>query len=456
MRRLSIRLRVTLWFTLFMLVLAGLMLLFLFSVGEYVVLSGSQDTLTTVVERSFREIEYDDGELDIDDDLDYFQNGVYVAVYDGQGRLLYGRLPTGFPQATTLTDGGVRSVSGAEEDWYVYDRMQQVGSYTVWVRGVLSSAGSGGTFTTLTRLAMVAFPFLVLLAAVGGYFLVARAFRPVKKLAETAEQIGSGDDLRRRIDLGEGKDEIYALAATFDRMLDRLQGSFERERQFTADASHELRTPTAVIIAQCEYALEEAKTPEEYRAALETVLEQAQRMSTLIAQLLTLSRGDRGQANLHLEALNFSELTEMVSEQIRETAEKRQIQVFTDIQPDLLLRGDETMLMRMLLNLMENGVKYGREGGHLWVHLEKQGRDIVGRVRDDGIGIAPEHLDKIWERFYQVDTARSPAREGAGLGLSMVKYIVQAHGGSIGVESTPGEGTEFIFRLPAEDVSPAA
>lgn len=170
-------------------------------------------------------------------------------------------------------------------------------------------------------------------------------------------------------------------------------------------------------------------------------------MSALISQLLTLSRADRGQAKLNLELINLSELSEMVTEQISEQAVSFNIAVSSEIQPDILIYGDETMLMRMLLNLMDNGLKYGRSGGHLSLALYRWGNRVVGEVADDGIGISPEHLGKIWERFYQVDPSRS-GEGGSGLGLSMVKYIVTAHGGTIYAESTPGHGSKFTFTLP--------
>lgn len=451
MKRLSIKLRVTLWFTLLMTLLTAIVLIFLFWVGDLVVTSGSQDTLIGIVTDSLKEIEHDGDEWEIDDDLDYFQDGVYLSIYDQSGILLYGRLPSGFTEETSLLDHQVQTIQDIKENWYVYDIFYQNGESNqgIWIRGVMSSAGSGNAFGTMMRLAIIASPLLILLAATGGYFLINRAFRPVRKIAETAEKISGDKDLSRRIALGEGKDEIYTLASTFDRMFDRLQESFEREKQFTSDASHELRTPTAVVISQCEFALENAQTLEEAKSALNTVLDQARRMSSLISQLLTLARADRAQTKLQIELINFSELCEMVSAQVEEKASKKHISVVMEIEPDLLLHGDETMMMRMLLNLMENGVKYGKTGGHLWIKLYRINEMIRGEICDDGIGIAPQHLEKIWERFYQVDASRSTSREGMGLGLPMVKYIVEAHGGTISVQSTLGKGSQFIFSLPS-------
>lgn len=450
MKKLSIKLRVTLWFTLLMLLLVGVVLLVLFYVGSRIVTDNSKDTLVKVVAESLEEIDFDDGRLEIDDDLDYFQEGAYLSVYDHAGNLLYGRLPSAFEGTVDFVDNQLATVQVGSTQWYVYDIQYAPEGYggTVWVRGVMSADGSGNTIQLMIRLAAVLLPFLVVLAAVGGYWLTRRAFRPVRQITSAAESIGESKDLTKRINLGQGKDEIYTLAETFDRMFDRLQSAFEHERQFTSDASHELRTPVAVIISQCEYALANAQTVEEEKEALETVLAQAQRMSALIAQLLTLSRADRGQSKLQMETIDLSELVEIVADQVQEAAAKRQITVETEIEPHVLLHGDETMLMRMLLNLMENGVKYGREGGHLSVKLHRHGSDVVGEIADDGIGIAEQHLDKIWERFYQVNPARSSSEEGVGLGLPMVRYIAEAHGGHVTASSVLGSGSRFVFTLP--------
>ena len=450
MRKLSIKLRVTLWFTLFMVVIVAACLGFLFAMGAQEAARSAQNQVLDAVVEALDEIEYDDGRIEIDDDLEYFNDGVYISVYSTEGALMYGRLPSAYLMEEAFSDGRIRSVDDGSDTWYVYDILHSVGpDIRVWVRGVISYSRTSSTLVSMIRLAAAVFPALVLLAAAGGYLLVNRAFRPVRQIAEAADRINDGNDLSRRIGLKKGRDEIYTLAMTFDRMFDRLQVSFEREKQFTSDVSHELRTPTAVIISQCEYALEEARTLDEAKDALSTVLDQAERMSSMIGQLLTLSRADRGQNQLHLELINLSELTMMVAEQAQELAEKSAISVETQIEPDLLIHGDETMLMRMLLNLTENGIKYGRPGGHLRVRLSQTADSCVrGEIQDDGIGISPEHLPKIWDRFYQVNPARSSSDSGVGLGLPMVKYIAEAHGGSITAESREGEGTTFIFTLP--------
>lgn len=454
MKRLSITARITLWFTALMTLLAAAALLFLLSAGSAAAESEAKAALRAAVEDACEEIEFDDGELEFDDDLDVEANGVYLAVYARNGALLYGGPPQSLDgTGIRFAEGEVQRTAAAAGDWYVYDVRYEVRHYgEVWVRGMTSLAGVDSAFHILLRLAVIALPFLVLLSAIGGYLLTRRALLPVRQITAAAERISGGKDLSERIRLGPGKDEIYTLANTFDSMFDRLQASFENEKQFTADASHELRTPTAVIIAQCEYALAHAQSLDEARGALVTVMEQARKMSTLIAQLLTLARADAGQIKLLLERIDLSELTELVAVQVGEMAAQKRIAIETDLEPGLYLRGDETLLMRMLLNLMENGVKYGKADGRLSVRLyrDEKAAAIVGEICDDGMGIPPESLPRIWERFYQADAARTATEGGVGLGLAMVRCIAEAHGGTVDARSTPGAGSVFTFILPRE------
>ena len=447
MKRMSIKMRVTLWFTLLMVLLSCITLAFLFFAGSRSALAAKRSLMASMVEASRNEIEWDDGELDIDKDLESFRDGVYLSVYNTQGVPLYGFVPREFDNSAVFADREMRTIAGETRNWYLYDARLSIPGYgDVWVRGISEAAQIDSTIAAMLRLAVVVLPFFILLAAVNGYLITRRAFRPVRRITQTAKEIGEGNDLSRRIALGDGRDEIYTLAAEFDRMFARLEDAFETERQFTSDASHELRTPTAVILSQCEDALENASTVEEAQEALEAIQGQAQKMAVLISQLLTLARADKGHQKLTPEPVDLSELAQMVAEQQAELAEEKHIRVQTDIEPGIVLQGDETMLMRLLLNLMENGVKYGREGGWLKVSLHREGDAVRGSVADNGVGIAPEHLEQVWKRFWQADPARSA--QGAGLGLSMVKWIAEAHGGTVNVQSTLGEGSEFTFLLP--------
>ena len=449
MRNLSIKLKITLWYTAFMALLIILTLIVLFSISSVQVLSDARARLRNTVLQAFSEIDYEDGLLTFDDDINYLEEGVYISVYDAQGYLLYGRTPTGFSGASTLIMDQMQQVGSGQDFWYVYDYCQSVDGYgNLWIRGVASHSRSDSILRIITNAALILLPFFVALIALGGYLITAKALRPLSAMTETARAISEGNDLTCRIRLGSGRDEVHVLAHTFDQMMERLQSSFETEKQFTSDVSHELRTPVAVILSQCEYASQEGTPPEELRGSIGVIGAQARKMSALISQLLTLARADSGKQKLQYELVNLSELAEIIVEEQSIAAEEKGITLLTDIQPEILLRADETMMMRLFINLISNSITYGKPDGHTLVTLSANEAEITGSVQDDGIGIPADKLDKIWQRFYQVDPARtSGSSSGSGLGLSMVKWIVQAHGGRIEVSSRLGEGSCFTFHF---------
>ncbi|WP_346668079.1 HAMP domain-containing sensor histidine kinase [uncultured Subdoligranulum sp.] len=449
MKRLSITLRVTLLYTLFMVLLAGLSLGFLFHAGAQSARQATLDRMQTMAEDSGRYLEVKDGQLDIDRDLEAFDDGVYLSLYDTAGVPLYGFVPRDFDNSVVFADAALRTVESGERQWYLYDEQIEVEDYgPVWVRSIAAADALESTLGTLWRTALLVLPVFVVLAAVCGYLLTRRAFAPVRQITQTAREIGAGNDLSRRIGLTGRKDEIYTLAAEFDAMFARLEEAFDREKQFTDDASHELRTPTAVILSQSEYALENTDPQGETRAALESIHTQAARMASLLSQLLLLARADKGRQVVQRETVDLSELAAMVAETEAEQAAGQNITVETDLEPGVTVQGDETLLMRLLINLTENAIHYGRPGGHVKLTLRRREGEAVGTVEDDGIGIAAEDQEKIWQRFWQADPARSGG--GAGLGLSMVRWIAAAHGGRVTVQSEPGKGSVFTFWIPCE------
>lgn len=449
MKRLSITLRVTLLYTLFMVSLAGLGLGFLFHAGAQSARQTKLDRMQNMAADCSREIEAKDGILEIDRDLEAFDDGVYLSVYDTAGVPYYGFVPRAFDNSAVFEQGTLRTVQSGGHSWYLYDERITVEGYgDLWVRTVTAADTVDSTIGALWRWALLVLPVFVVLAAVCGYLVTRRAFAPVRQITRTAREIGAGQDLSRRIGLTGRKDEIYTLAAEFDAMFARLQDAFTREKQFTDDASHELRTPTAVILAQSEYALQHTDPAPETRSALEVIHRQAGQMAGLLSQLLLLARADAGRHPLQCEPVDLSELARMVADTQAEAAAARHIAVETDLEPGVTVEGDETLLMRLLINLTENALRYGRPGGYLRLTLRRRGAQAVGTVEDDGIGIAPEDLDKIWQRFWQADPARSGG--GAGLGLAMVRWIVEAHGGGVTVQSTPGAGSVFTFSIPCK------
>ena len=302
----------------------------------------------------------------------------------------------------------------------------------------------------------------LLVAAIGGYWLGGKALRPVKMITRTVNEINA-TDLRRRLHL-QRRDEFGELAATFDQMLARLEAAFKRQTQFTADASHELRTPLTIIDLEINRALTQIEQPAEYRQVLEQIQAENEQMAAIVSSLLLLARADTGQMTLDMQEVDLSDIALACVERLLSLAQRSQIALASGDLPELLVRGDPQYLGQMLTNLIENGIKYSSGiGKRVFVELAcEQERWGVVRVQDDGPGISDEYLPYLFERFYRVDKARShrqkrpaqsstPANEepgGSGLGLSIVQWIVQAHGGEIRVESKIGAGSLFEVRLP--------
>jgi heavy metal sensor kinase len=301
----------------------------------------------------------------------------------------------------------------------------------------------------LIVLMAIAIPLLLLIAVVGGLFLAGRALDPIDRITRAAQSIGA-EDLSRRLDLHPSPDEVGRLATTFDRMLDRLDRAFRRQQQFTADASHELRTPLALLTSQVDVALERPRRPAEYRQSLASIREDATRMGQLLSELLTLARADAGQESLSREPLALDLLVDDVVATLTPLAETRGAHL--EHQPDasepVMIAGHQTRLTQLVVNLVDNALKYTLAGGTVTVTVGQEGGQATLRVSDTGIGIAPEHLPHLFERFYRIDQARTRTAGGTGLGLALAEWIVHAHGGEIGVASQPGHGTVFTVRLP--------
>ena len=333
MKRRSVQVRLTLWYTLLMAGMAGLLLVFLLVISGAVSRQTAMDQLETTLRENLSQVSLgDDGSLQLGEDFSFYQNGVYTLVYSQSQALLAGQVPVSFTASEPFQNGQTRPVDGEGGQYYVLDFWVPQGWESgLWVRGILEAPENPQTVTNLVFIAVVTLPAFILLAALGGYGIVHRAFRPLEEITATAAAINEAADLSARVAVPPGDHEFSRLADTFNQMFGRLEGSFEAEQQFTADASHELRTPVAVILSQCEYALAKPETTGQAREALETVQQQARRMATLIGQLLTLTRADSAHRRLMTETVDLSGLAQAVAEQTEELAAKKQIRVTAEI-----------------------------------------------------------------------------------------------------------------------------
>lgn len=283
----------------------------------------------------------------------------------------------------------------------------------------------------------------------GGRFLAQRALKPVDDIINTARKI-EAENLGQRLAVPPTEDELSRLVSTLNEMIGRLEHSFQQIRQFTADASHELRTPLTVIRGQTEVALRKERNAEEYREILSDNLEEIEWMSRLVENLLTLSRTDSGEIRLDTSPVHLEEILKDIYGDYVPIADAKHIKFLLDVSQKIIISGDEIQFRQMLLNLVDNAVKYTPEDGQIRLSLEKDGNFAKLQIEDTGIGISQEDLPHIFDRFFRVDKARSREMGGSGLGLSIVQWIVSAHKGHIEVTSKLGEGSCFTIRFPLE------
>jgi signal transduction histidine kinase len=270
----------------------------------------------------------------------------------------------------------------------------------------------------------------------------------VDKIAQTAREIEE-NDLSQRINVNT-RDELGRLAATLNEMIGRLEKAFQRQKQFTSDASHELRTPLAVIEAESSLVLQKERPPSDYRQSLETISQEATQMSSLIEQLLTLARADSGKEQWNFAEVSLSKLITNLSTDVEVLCEEKGLSFQLGQTQDLVVKGDEARLRGLFMNLLDNAIRYTPAPGTISVSLRREGQMAVAAVKDTGVGIPPEDIPFIFERFYRVDKSRSRAEGGTGLGLAICKHIAEAHEGKIEVRSQVGAGSTFSVWLPLQ------
>jgi heavy metal sensor kinase len=300
---------------------------------------------------------------------------------------------------------------------------------------------------TLLLILWITVPSALVFASLGGLFLANKALRPVDEITKTARRITS-KNLEQRIKLRKGNDEIGRLAETFNEMISRLGRSFKQMRQFSADASHELRTPLTIVKGEIEVGLRKQRPLKEYRRILKSNLEEVNHMSQIVNDLLFLSKADMGEIHLQKQRIDLTQLVTEVHAQARMIAIAKEITVRMSADSNVVVIGDRLRLRQLLLNLVDNGIKYTPEGGEMVISLASNDSQVELRVLDNGIGISPEDQPHIFDRFFRVDKARSREAGGSGLGLSISRWIIEAHGGEISVQSEPGKGSTFTVTLP--------
>lgn len=321
------------------------------------------------------------------------------------------------------------------------------GAYTIALLGSLDELG--GQIGRMRSIILFGLPAALLLAAAGGLLVARKSLQPVVTISEQAEGI-SAKNLHERLTVNNPNDEIGRLAGIFNAMLGRLDASFRVMREFVADASHELRTPLAIVQGEAEVTLSRDKTAHEYKESLTIIRGQTKRMARIVNDMLSLARSDAGEQHLRLEELYLNDLVEDCCQVAQALADPKGVRLSWDAGEDISFRGDEELLKRMALNLLDNAIHYTPSGGAVSVKLMREPSLARLVVCDTGIGIPPECIGRVFDRFYRVDKSRARSEGGSGLGLSIARLAAESHHGSVDVVSRPGQGSTFTVCLPLQ------
>jgi len=460
MRKLSIGVRLTLWYLAFFAVAQAA-----FGVGMWLILRDNlydlvDDSLEEQVEdlKNFLQSQAKDPSTpklreQVNQTFAIDHSGTYFELDAEDGGLIYRSAslqahPSVLEPPNQVNEQMLRSRKIEGEDFRFIQQKVEVNGRVYTVQMGVPADDAIETLHSFRSYLLMFAPLLLVAAAGGGYWLSRRALAPVDALVRTAREIG-GTNLNRRLQKLETGDELQRLSDTLNEMLDRIELAFRRITEFTADASHELRTPVSLIRTEAEVALRRSRGEADYKESLRHILLEAERTTALIEQLLSLARADSGREKIHLQPVDLRHTLRSVLEGWRQVATIRNLQISASLNvPDFFVLGDETLLRRLVDILLDNAFKYTSAPGSVHLSLESKGETAVITVRDSGAGIPEDEQRKIFERFYRVDKARSRAQGGAGLGLAIAHWIVTQHGGSIGVESRPGNGATFRVELP--------
>lgn len=310
-----------------------------------------------------------------------------------------------------------------------------------------SAAPLEGTLRRLLGMLAVGLPLTVAVAVAGGFVLVRRALDPVERIARKAEEI-TQHNLSERLPVVDSGDELERLSISLNHMISRLQEAIDGSKQFVADASHELRTPLTVMRGELESLAQDPQLGRETRETLGSVLEEVERLAEIVESLFALSRLDAGEASAEWRRFDLAELAATTAEQMSLLATDKNVSVACDSASGVMVEGDRARLKQVIVNLLDNAIKYTAAGGRVRITVRREQGFAVLEVADDGIGIPAEALPHVFKRFFRVDTSRSREQGGAGLGLAIVKSICSAHGADIEVISEPGRGSTFRLRQP--------
>lgn len=400
----------------------------------------------------FRDLRYNakyvcvkDEELEIAEDFEFQNDKVFFLVLNKTGDVLAGSYPVeGFPKIP-VNNGVSKRINCAGAEYYVRDRtVGWTKSDRYYLRAVVNKEDTYSRYQTIELVSYLTVAGVFCGILIIEFFVGRWILGHLKSMCENAEHIGSNLDMSQRMSCENPFSELAVLAQANNRMLDRMEQTFQQQEQFTSDVAHELRTPIAVTLAQCQYARNRMENKEDFLDALEVIGRQANKINTIITQLLSFSRLEQGRMQLGQENLDFAEIVPSVCEDCQEKSGGR-VSIKMKLQ-EVCATGDIALISIVIQNLITNAIKFSHDFGVVEVETGEHGEWVYVAVQDYGIGIEQEEQERIFQRFYKCDKSRN--KEGFGLGLSLSMKIAQKHGGTITVSSQAGEGSRFTLWLP--------
>ena len=432
--RIPVSIRVTAWFTTFILILFVIIMSSAILIEDKIVNNLSAKELVKAVERIYED----------PDEFENFDDGIYYIKYDSNNDIIAGKIPKDFDMTLAFSIEDINTYQIENKKFLYYDT--KLKNTRDWIRGIYPLSKFQNEISKMWDIGIYLSPWLFIFVVIFGYRIIKNAFKPVKKISETALLIKESKNFSRRIELDNSEDEIHKMASTFNEMLDTVEETFIHEKQFSSDVSHELRTPITVILAQSDYALDYVETLDEAKESFEVINRQAKKMTSLINQIMELSKLER-QNEVEKERINFSNIILQLLEDYKTLLENSNIELIINIEKDLRIYGNKLMVERLFINLFINAIKFTKTT--INVSLNRINKEIILQIKDDGVGIAKGEQKYIWDRFFQINNSRNKDKNrGSGLGLSMVNKIVQLHSATIEVESEIGKGACFIVRFP--------
>ena len=433
-----ITVKITLWYTAFIVILIAIMLTGSFTIADKMTGDLNQrELMESVVEMASEMVSNPD-------EFDDFDDGIYFVKYNNAGIEMAGMSPRGFDLTLNFSENTVRTYEKDGGKFYYFDKKINTPEGE-WVRGIIPVNKLTNEVNRMLLIILISSPLLLLIIVYGGYKIIKKALNPVAKISGTASEIQKNGDFSKRIEIDEGKDEIHKMATAFNEMLNSLENSYIREKQFSSDVSHELRTPVSVILTESQYSLEYADTLEEAKDSFSVIQRQAKKMSELINQIMELSKIEK-QIIIPTKKINFSEIIEKILLDYKNLIDKKNIKISKEIEENIFITGDKIMIERLLDNLLNNAMKFTKN--EIKIKLYSENENCILEVEDNGIGMSEEFKNLIWGRFYQINDSRNKKiNKGFGLGLFLVSKIIEQHNAVINVESELNKGTKFIAKF---------